>query len=642
MKKIFRSILTYFIFFTFTGFAFAEAHISTQSHQSQVTSVCSVPVTAGNDFEYFTAGDDGFLIRWNENNEGEHYQISDVGIKQIAVSPSGNLIAVYESDGGSVNKVSVWDWRTLSRKKFWRYKDSITSLKFSSKGTYLIVGTASVDGVEFYNTSNWSKINKIKANTGIVNYIHTSDTEKTAVFYSPAGNLSYYNMQNGQLKEKFTVIQGLSQPLLYNDNKFLAGIKDNTIYIINAYKGTSVTSIKSQNPIILSTHKDTNLYYLEYDGKNNYDLKMLENMDGGKVSNPRIVKSFRGPRGNAAINYGIKNYTEILLGSKAGSVYKLDTDPSITTSNMTEITQNTYAKIYDMCEAPSDFYFLTDKAIFKSSYDSGVVNKMYTTNGQTNIINYNDDNVILWSESSRSAVELVNLSSKSKTTLFTPTGNIQNLRLGKVGEKNYLIEIESNSLINLYDFTNKTFKEVYSGTGIQDAVLCDNGNLYIAKSAAYNPQVPLICVNLETYETVPLSLNGNVSFGLSTNGHLIYGIVLQSDDNVQTTYVYSFNTSTNKPTNLLKFQEEDAEAFTYLYGSVVYTNIGKNKLYFYNTTTKKNGSYNRSASIPKSVAQNGNRVVILNDNGSISWCGTNNSNITADWYLTTDEQWYEF
>ena len=70
MKKIFRNIFTYLIFCACAGFAFAEAHISTQSHQSQVTAVCSVPVTAGNDFEYFTAGDDGFLIRWNENNEG--------------------------------------------------------------------------------------------------------------------------------------------------------------------------------------------------------------------------------------------------------------------------------------------------------------------------------------------------------------------------------------------------------------------------------------------------------------------------------------------------------------------------------------------------------------------------------------------
>ena len=624
------------------AFLFADAHISTQSHQAQITSVRSVPYKTGSDFEYFTAGDDGFLIKWNENNEGEHYQISDVGIKMIAVSPNGNLIAVYESDGSSVNKVSVWDWRTLSRKKFWRYKDSITSLEFSAKGTYLIVGTASVDGVEFYNTSTWAKTNKIKANTGIVNYIHTSNTEKTAVFYSPAGNLSYYNMQTGQLKEKFTVIQGLSQALLYNDNKFLAGVKDNSIYIINAYKGTSVTSIKSQNPIILSTYKDTNLYYLEYDGKNNYDLKMLESMDGGKVSNPRVVKSFRGPRGSAAIIKGVKNYTEILLGSKSGAVYKIDTDPSITTTNMTEITQNTYSKIYDMCQAPTDFYFLTDKAIFKSSYDSGIVNKLTSSEGQTNIINYDESNVILWSESSREKVELVNLETKARTTLFTPSGSIQTLRLGQIGEKKYLVEIESGSLINLYDFTNKSFKEVYSGTGIQDAVLCDDGNLYIAKSAASNPQVPLISVNPDTYETVPLAVKGNVSFGLSTDGHIVYGIVLQSNDNVQETYVYSYNTTTGKASNLLKFSEEDSEAFTYIYGNILYTNIGKNKLYYYNMTTKKNASYNRSASIPKSVAQNGSRVVILNDNGSVSWCSSNNASVIADWYLTTDEQWYEF
>ena len=641
MKNI-RNLFIDLFLITVAASAFAQGHISTQSHQSQITAVKSVPMNSGNEFAYFTSGDDGFLIRWNENNEGEHYQLSDVGIKKIAVSPNGNLIAVYESDGGSVNKVSVWDWRTLTRKKFWRYQDSITSLEFSAKGTYLIVGTASVDGVEFYNTSTWAKINKIKANTGIVNYIHTSDTEKTAVFYSPAGNLSYYNMQNGQLKEKLTVIQGLSQTILFNNNIFLAGVKDNTIYVINAYKGTAVTSIKSQNPIILSTHKDSNLYYLEYDGKNNYDLKMLENLDGGKVSNPRVVKSFRGPRGNSAINSGIKNYTEILLGSKSGSVYKIDTDPSITTTNMPEITQNTYSKILDICQAQSDFYFLTEKAIFKSSYDSGIVNKLITTNGQTNIINYDETNVILWSESTKTPVQFVNLETKTTTTLFTPTGNVQNLRLGKIGEKNYLVEIESGSLVNLYDFTNKTFKEVYSGTGIQDAVLCDNGNLYIAKSAASNPQVPLICVNPDTYETVPLSLKGNVSFGLSTDGHIIYGIVLQSNENVQETYVYSFNTAAGKSTNLLKFVEEDSEAFTYIYGNILYTNIGKNKLYYYNMTTKKNTAYNRSASIPKRVTQNGNRVVILNDNGSISWCSTNNASLQADWYLTTDEQWYEF
>ena len=77
MKKL---SFVFIYFFITTLFVFADSHISTQSHQAQVTAVCSVPYKAGSDFEYFTAGDDGFLIKWNENNEGEHYQISDVGI----------------------------------------------------------------------------------------------------------------------------------------------------------------------------------------------------------------------------------------------------------------------------------------------------------------------------------------------------------------------------------------------------------------------------------------------------------------------------------------------------------------------------------------------------------------------------------
>ena len=45
----------------------------------------------------------------------------------------------------------------------------------------------------------------------------------------------------------------------------------------------------------------------------------------------------------------------------------------------------------------------------------------------------------------------------------------------------------------------------------------------------------------------------------------------------------------------------------------------ENKVYSYNIATKKRFSYSRTASIPFCISQNGNRVVILNDNGSISW-----------------------
>ena len=66
----------------------------------------------------------------------------------------------------------------------------------------------------------------------------------------------------------------------------------------------------------------------------------------------------------------------------------------------------------------------------------------------------------------------------------------------------------------------------------------------------------MICVNPETYETVPLAVTGNVCYALSTQGSVIYGINLQEDNN---TYVFSYNTNTKKVTNILKFAEEDAK-----------------------------------------------------------------------------------
>lgn len=636
MKKLF-TLATLFLFFT--NCFFAQSHISSQAHSGMITNLEILNSNDPFDFSYFTAGNDGFIVKWSEDNQGEHYQISDVGIKLIAVSPNGNDIAIYASDGGSVNRVEVWDWKNLKRKFFKRYKDAITSLEFSSKGTYLIVGTATVDGAQFIRTQNWTIVDKIKANTSIVNYIQTSTTEKTCVFYSPVGTLSYFNMQTGQLKEKLNIIRGLNQVVLYNNNIFLAGVKDDTIYVINAFKGNTVTAIPANNPIILSNTNDSNLYYLEYDGRNNYELKMIENMEGLTVSNPRIIKTLKGPRGNSAICCGYKQNTNIILGSLSGSIYRIDAEPATSIVTMEESTNNIYSKIHDMTPAPSDFYFLTSNAIFKSSYDSGVVDKMAEVHNHTNIISYDDENVILWSKSTNNPIIMMNLSTKTQNTLFTPKSTLQTLKLSSIGEKKYLIAIESNSKVNLYDFTNNQVKEIYSGTGIQDAVLTDDGNLYIGKSASTNPKSPMICVNPETYETVPLAVTGNVCYALSTQGSVIYGINLQEDNN---TYVFSYNTKTKKVTNILKFAEEDAEAFTYLYNNNLFTNIGRNKVYCYNISTKQRFSYERTASIPLRISQNKNRVVILNDNGCISWFGDNSANLLADWYLTTDEQWYEF
>jgi len=635
MKKLFTLIFSALFIFSLE----AQSHISTQSHQGQVTQIAPVS-TRGTDGTYYSASDDGFVIKWTFDGQGEHYQFSDVAIKLIAVSPNGNEIALYETDGGSINRITVWDWKTLSRKYLKKFSDSITSLTYSANGTYLIAGTATVDGAVFIRTQGWQMVDKIKENTGIVSYIHTSKTEKTCVFYSPSGTLSFYNLATGKLKQKMQIVKGLSQTVMYNENRYFAGVRDNTIYI--TFSGKTIASIPANNPIIISTDADYNLFYLENDGRSNYEVKMIESKEENLVSNPRLVKTLKGPRGSAVITTAIKDATNIYFGGRNGSVFQTEAEATITSSSMTELTEDTYSKIYGMAPAETDFYFLTSNSIYSSSYDTGIISKLSSTDGESEIISYKDNSVILWSQADKSPVKLLDLDKKTPKVLFTPKNNVQKVRLCTVEDNDYLIEIESNSVVNLYDIQEGTFREVYSGTGIQDAVYMNNKLIYIAKSAATNPQTPLLTVNPQTMETVPLNIKGNVTYALSTDGKTIYGLNIISDDTGRNTYVFSFNVYTKQMTNILKFAEEDAEAFTYLSGNNLFTNIGRNKVYCYNLSTKKRFSYNRSASIPKTICTNSRRAVILNSNGSISWCGTADSKLLADWYLTKDDQWYEF
>lgn len=635
MKKILLSLT---VFFTLNFLFFAQSHISTQAHQEAVNMV--VPATSEADFDksYFSIGKDGFLVKWTSDNQGEHYQISDMEIKMAVVSPNGKEIAVYETDGGTTNRVSVWNWDTLTRKFARRFSDSITSIAYSSKGTYIIVGTATVDGAVFLRSTDGNVINKIRDNTGIVTYITTSSSEKTAVMYSPAGNLSYYNLQTGKLKQKFSTIQGLEQPVLFNNSLYLAGVKDNTIYVCHALSGKILYTTKAENPIILESKSDTNLFYLENDLKGTYTLKMLENENNQGVTPPRIVKTYKGPRGsNESVSCGTKLGQEIMLGSNAGAIYRADAAVETSVQNLPLLTENTYSKILDMAPVGEDFYFLTKNSLYKSSYDTGIVNRLGENPGQTRIITYGD-RVILWSKGTRNPVQLFDYSKPETTVLFTPKNNLQSVRL--FGTK--IIEMESNSVVNLYDMENGSFKEVYTGAGLQDAVLCADGKLYVSKSYATNPHSSLLCVDLTTRETVPMNLAGNVAFALSVQDNNIYGISIQSQDNMKKTTVFKFNIVSKLTTSILRLNDEDADAFTYLKYPFLYTNIGKDIIRSCNLSANSNFQFKRSASLPIKVCQNATRVVILNKDGSISWYNSNQAQVLADWYLTRDGNWFEF
>jgi len=226
---------------------FSQSHISMQSHQNSVNAVVALETGSSADNSCFSAGQDGFLIKWTDDGIGEHYQISDLEIKMIARSPNGTDVAVYESDGGLINRVSVWNWNTHTRKFAKRFSNAITSLSYTEKGTYIVVGTSAVNGVIFLNASTGNQVpNKLKDSQQIISMAISSATENSMVTYSPSGFLTYYNLKTGMQKEKFDVTPGLKQTVFFNNNVFFAGATDNGISVIYAINGNETSFVQAK------------------------------------------------------------------------------------------------------------------------------------------------------------------------------------------------------------------------------------------------------------------------------------------------------------------------------------------------------------------------------------------------------------
>ncbi|MBB5225191.1 hypothetical protein DYE50_05030 [Treponema ruminis] len=635
-----KNILSLFSILIFPFSISAQSHISTQSHAGKVTNVAYLEDSDGS---VFSAGTDGFLVKWTEDGMGEHYQISDLTIKMIARSPNGNEIAVYESDGASLNRVSVWNWKTFTRKYAFRFTDSLTSLAYSAKGTYIICGTASVSGAFFLNSMNGSIIrNKIKGNTGVVNFIQTSDSEKSAVMYSPKGNLIYYNLQNGEQKAKFNTEYDLSQFCLFNNGVFGAGVRGSGIFVVQAVTGSTVGSFTAQNPILIGSNKSKDLYYIVNDNRQ-FKVYKIANDRNKAVIAPELMRTFSGLKTGEQIVCATLAGEEIYAGTNSGNIYKFDYAQAERVDVQQALTDKMYEKIYDIASVGNDFYFLTPSSIFQSSYESSNIDKKAANSGYTNIIPYGQ-NIILWSKDSKKAVVLLELASGKMTQLFAPEGTIQTLKL----YGNSLIDVESNSQVNLFDIQNLKKRELYKGTSIQDAILFTENDLYVAKSSGSSPNVPLIYVNVNTQETVPLSMKGNVAYSLTydydKNPAEIYGITIYTNAQTKklTTSIFAYKPQTKSSRYLLSITDEDSEAFANLFDNILYTNIGKSQVRSYNLSTRRDFQYRRSASMPIKTVRNQDKMVVLNRDGSISWYNPTLNSVLADWYLTTEGSWFEF
>lgn len=629
MKKNF----SVFLCFVLCTFSFAQTRLSLMPHLDKVTSVQYDLYS--DDGSFFSTGKDGFIILWNKNGEGSHFQLSNYEIKFAALNPVRKEIAIYETDGNSVNTVSVWNLTDYTKKFSYNFKDSVLSLSYSKKGNYVIAGTLSDKGTIFINAATGKFEKPFFKNLNMVTYAETASSEKSLMSYSLTGNISYCELSTGKLLKKIQTESALENIVSFNRNRFIAGIKDKKIFIIDALTGAKVFEMKAVNPILL-TFEDELYYFEQLTNKTASLFRFEEN----KMSAPKICKNIT-LFSNEKISSVLIMPDQIIFGTESGNIFTSDKTSSTQAELLSTYVTN---KILDIAYIGDDLYLLTEDFILKTNEEKTEVLKVAENQGYSNFIS-NKDKLILWSQRKNAKVSEFDITENKLKELFVSKKPVLMIK----DSNGHLIEIEGSSTINCYDFETASLKELYYGSGIQDAVIIGEHNLFIAKTVSNPAEKTLIYVNTKTSETVYLDLGADLIYCLESGGNtdennseFLYAVGVMHKNGADSTVILKYDVKNKTTETINTFDDLDLHAFISADGENLVSNILSCQFFYISGKNKKPVVLNRTSALPVKCCSNYDNLVVLNTDGSISWYALNDSMIIADWYISENHTVIEY
>ena len=684
----------------FSALSFTQGIVSSQPHEGNVFSIAAVSTLNKSVNEtFYTAGSDGFLIKWGDDNLGEHYQLTDLSIETIIKNPVTGDIAIYETNGGHVFRISVIDSKSYARRYTKRFQNPVTALSFSEQGTYLIAATSEVNGCYILDARSGVTVKRIQDISGTVMMAKTGQTEKSAIFYSttPTGAwIVFYDLNKFKTIKKVNAEYLLEKSVLFGtgkySNRFLAGIRTESVesggvkydywgkvdkkdyknvsylFILDAMTGATLCRYEVKGAVLLASAADSEkegLYFTDVSDKTT-ELKLIPSSmleiqlakikqyeDKMQISNvnkavlnppePQIIRSFPNLKNKESFTSGAKDSERIMLGTSLGNIYMLDDKKTEEPLAPECLTNRLYKKICDISSDNENFYLLTKDACFKSSRRLETVRQIFQNKYSSTNIEVLNNTAVLWSKGSAEPVYSINLSEKKPEPeiLFTPKSAVQVLHLHD--DKIIFIEGDTDVYIFSMKNKNKNITPVYTGTALQDAAIADASTLFIAKTNTSQKNYSLISINLKTGEASSLKFDGSVCYSLSSYSQegKVFGITEKTEDSKNISELFSYDTKTRRSRVLLRLNEEDSSAFTSLSYPIVYTNLGRNQMYACNAETGRSILYRRSASMPVKTCRSEERLMVLNGNGSVSWYDIHSQGSKGDWYITETNEWFE-
>jgi hypothetical protein len=616
-----------------------------------------------------SAGKDGFLGIWDTKNmiALDRFQLSPWPVVSMAIRPGHTEIALIESDGLGLYRISAWNYREKKNLFKLRFRDPVSFITYSAGGSFLIVSRSGRTGTVFIDPATGTLLRSPENLTGIVSFAATGRSERSMIAYSPSGSLSYWDMESGTELRRLPVPANMESPVLFGTNRFFAGFDRQGLVVLDAASGTvllrdenlrrgllfsaeeNISGTEAQFFCVSSDENETAVFHLAVNGSGTLEIlsrgslgQMPEltcalKLSAGEARTSGTQAESPSRRGrvnritplNRPLANANSNAASFLLGTADGRIYGVSG-----AGNAAAFVTGSQIPVRNASVSAGSLVFFTENGL------SGTVNRDYTglREGETLILesagqyrfaapagagaDTQTGSFIFWQNENTQGFPLLKTSSGDPgKPLNTFSINFPLIAVSVLEKQALFLDSAGNITVGAIDTGRVLFS--FSSAGSLDAAFLDDRNIIIGRSSV-SGGTPFLKVNIRTGETVPLPYPAAVGLDFyrgESGAFYAAAIELKASPGTSgaavTTIIALDANRPNLSRRLVEYQDEDSSfSFAESDGAFAST-IGGDGASLY-----RDGDFypfERSPGLPSLILSGGGAFITVDVEGNISW-----------------------
>jgi hypothetical protein len=563
-----------------------------------------------------SAGADGFLGLWSPEDRAalDRRQLSPYPITAMAKRPGKPQIAVIESNGLGVYRISAWDYEKKERLFTFNSGDPLSYIGYSASGGFIMAGrNTRAASVLFIRPETGEILESPAQLSGAAVFAATGVSERSMIAYTASGSLSYWELESGEEIRRFKVPANMGSPILFSNNRFFAGIDSQGILVLNAVSGTVIARERSiRRGKLFSSPGDLSEFWCLGAGNNPVLYRLILDFEGKLEIKDRFNLS------SPAVSAAGAEY-RIVLGCSDGTLLVLEQgEAAPLVSPLAALNRR---NIEEAAAAGNSLVFLCEGSglgaipLDYRNLREGMILTLEKAESYNRISAAESGLFVLWqSNNTRRPPALRNAAGIGRAGEGRPLGRVYGrnpLRAVSIlGDRGLFLDSGGNVKVISLESGEPLFSSVSAGS--LDAVFADPQTLILGKSTG---NAPFLKINTLTGETVSLPSPGLGTRVYRSGSGALYGVIVTGEADRVSSLVRIEASGELSP--LAEYPGEDPGCGIAEARGIPAASLGGEEAAFYGPRGPV--PFQRTPGLPIRLIEGDGAVIVLDGDGALNW-----------------------